>query len=182
MLSSGVYPQRRSLSFYFNELHVGDHIRMRLPGDRRWSRGQCRRVLGQRSYEVEVNGSRYRRNRRQLRSAAELPNMDTTIDDVESMHHQDETLHENRMTKAAEVHRGPEYHDTPPRPVSTPRRPIGDGPGTPEVPTPPVPKPRQSIHQSGKYMFLCVHIWERRCGDTLFDYSLDGATVFLGSH
>ena len=48
------------------ELHVGDNIRMILPGDRRWSLGQCRRVLGHRSYEVEVNGARYRRNRRQL--------------------------------------------------------------------------------------------------------------------
>ena len=133
-----------------NELHVGDHIRMRLPGDRRWSLGQCRRVLGQRSYEVEVNGSRYRRNRRQLRSTAELPNMDTAVDDVESMHHQDETLQENRMTEAAEVHRGPESHDTPPRPVSTPRRPIGDGPGTPELPTPPVPKPQHSIRDRVK--------------------------------
>ena len=35
-----------------SELHVGDNIRIRLPGDLRWSLGQCRCVLGHRSYEV----------------------------------------------------------------------------------------------------------------------------------
>ena len=66
-----------------NELHVSDNIRMRLPGDRRWSLGQCRRVMGHRSHEVEVNGAGYRRNRRRLRSTAELPKMDTAVDGIE---------------------------------------------------------------------------------------------------
>ncbi|RLJ22760.1 hypothetical protein DJ031_00300, partial [bacterium endosymbiont of Escarpia laminata] len=125
------------------ELHAGDNIRMRLPGDRRWSLGLCRRVLGHRSYEVEVNGARYRRNRRQLRSTAELPNMDTAIDDIESTH-QDEPHQRNQTTEPADVHCGPESYSTPPRPVPAPRRPIQDGPGTPNQPTPPIPMLRRS--------------------------------------
>ena len=70
---------KKALTKYYNrntnklsELHIGDNIRMRLSGDRRWSLGQCRRVLGHRPYEVEVNSARYHRNRQQLRSTAEL--------------------------------------------------------------------------------------------------------------
>ena len=74
---------------------------MRLPGDRRWSLGQCRRVLGHRSYEVEVNGSRYRRNRRQLRSTAEPP----AVDDNESVNH-DEPVRESETYDGLE---GPSY-------------------------------------------------------------------------
>ena len=45
---------------------------MKLPGRNTWSLGVCRRVLGQRSYIVEVAGHNYRRNRRQLRSTNEM--------------------------------------------------------------------------------------------------------------
>ena len=48
-------------------LKCGQAIRMRLPGREEWSLGTCTRALGNRSYEVEVCGRRYRRNRRQLR-------------------------------------------------------------------------------------------------------------------
>ena len=56
---------------------MGDNIRMRLPGDKSWSMGHCRCILGNRSYEVEVNGERYQRNRRQLRSIAEWSTIQT---------------------------------------------------------------------------------------------------------
>ena len=56
---------------------MDDNIRMRLPGEKSWSSGHCRRILGNRSYEVEVNGGRYRRNRRQLRSIAEWSTIQT---------------------------------------------------------------------------------------------------------
>ena len=46
---------------------------MRLPGKQEWSLGTCTRVLKNRSYEVEVCGRRYRRNRRQLRMTPEVP-------------------------------------------------------------------------------------------------------------
>ena len=39
----------------------------------KWSLGVCTRFLGRRSYEVEVEGRTYHRNRRQLRSTPEPP-------------------------------------------------------------------------------------------------------------
>lgn len=52
-------------------LKAGDSIRMKLPGEKKWSLGHCTRPLARRSYEVEVEGRRFRRNRRQLRSTME---------------------------------------------------------------------------------------------------------------
>lgn len=54
-------------------LRCGQAIRMRLPRKQEWTLGTCTRVLKNRSYEVEVCGRRYRRNRRQLRSTTETP-------------------------------------------------------------------------------------------------------------
>ena len=54
-------------------LKAGDSIRMKKPGEQKWSLGHCTRPLGRRSYEVEVDGRRFRRNRRQLRSTLEPP-------------------------------------------------------------------------------------------------------------
>ena len=54
-------------------LQPGRAIRMKLPGDTKWSLGSCVKILPNRSYEVEVAGRRYRRNRRQLRTTAETP-------------------------------------------------------------------------------------------------------------
>lgn len=54
------------------ELKVGEQIRMRpLPGDRtgRWERGTCLQQVAPRSYLVDVGGTRYRRNRVDLRVA-----------------------------------------------------------------------------------------------------------------
>ncbi len=52
-------------------LTAGDVIRMRCTGDSRWSLGKVIEAMGFRSYLVEVNGRRYRRNRRHLRTTAE---------------------------------------------------------------------------------------------------------------
>ena len=46
---------------------------MKLPGDTKWSLGSCVKILPNRSYEVEVAGRRYRRNRRHLRTTAGTP-------------------------------------------------------------------------------------------------------------
>ena len=46
---------------------------MKLPGDTKWSLGSCVKILPNHSYEVEVAGHRYRCNRRQLRTTAEIP-------------------------------------------------------------------------------------------------------------
>jgi hypothetical protein len=53
-------------------LQQGSAIRMRLPADKHWSLGTCIRALNNRSYEVEVRGKRYRRNRRHLRVTKEM--------------------------------------------------------------------------------------------------------------
>jgi len=45
---------------------------MKLPGENTWSKGVCLRLKGIRSYEVQVNGKVYRRNRKQLRLTSEL--------------------------------------------------------------------------------------------------------------
>ena len=50
-----------------------DSIRMRLPGEHEWSLGLVIGDEGNRSYLVEVNGKRYRRNRRWLRATPEEP-------------------------------------------------------------------------------------------------------------
>lgn len=52
-------------------LSLGQAIRMKLPGKNKWSLGRCVTILPNRSYEVDVAGRRYRRNRRQLRTTAE---------------------------------------------------------------------------------------------------------------
>ena len=44
---------------------------MRLPGEKEWSLGQVIGDVGNRSYQVEVNGKQYRRNRRWLRATPE---------------------------------------------------------------------------------------------------------------
>lgn len=46
---------------------------MRLPTDEHWLLGTCIRPINNRSYEGEVGGKRYRRNRRHLRATKELP-------------------------------------------------------------------------------------------------------------
>ena len=48
-------------------------IRMKLPGDTKWSLGSCVKTLPNHSYEVIVAGRRYRRNRGQLRTTADIP-------------------------------------------------------------------------------------------------------------
>ena len=52
-------------------LKVGEAIRMKLPGEQKWSSGHCSHLLGRYSYEVEVDGRCFRRHRHQLRSTLE---------------------------------------------------------------------------------------------------------------
>ncbi|CAB3995152.1 Hypothetical predicted protein [Paramuricea clavata] len=53
-------------------LQSGCAIRMKLRGDNRWSLGTCVRALNNRSFEVEVCGRRYHRNRRFPRATKEM--------------------------------------------------------------------------------------------------------------
>ncbi|XP_028406774.1 uncharacterized protein K02A2.6-like [Dendronephthya gigantea] len=54
-------------------LKKGQAIRMKLPNATKWTLRTCTRVLDNRSYEVDVSGRMYRRNRRQLRASQERP-------------------------------------------------------------------------------------------------------------
>ena len=54
-------------------LNAGDAVRLKLPGQQTWSPAVCIREAGPRSYEVESQGTRYRRNRRQLIKTEESP-------------------------------------------------------------------------------------------------------------
>ena len=65
------------------KLSTGDVIRMRCPGDSNWSLGKVIEVMGFRSYLVEVNGRRYRRNRKHLRTTAEQLPVQTELSDSE---------------------------------------------------------------------------------------------------
>lgn len=59
----------------------GQVIRMKLPGVTKWSPGSCVKALPNHSYEVEVTGRLYRRNRCQLGTTAEVP-PHTTLEDL----------------------------------------------------------------------------------------------------
>ena len=61
---------------------------MKLPGDTKWSLGSCVKTLSNRSYEVEVAGGHYRRNRRQLRLTAETPPPPSVEEDFPQSHQQ----------------------------------------------------------------------------------------------
>jgi len=53
------------------ELIPGELIRMYHPGNKRWLLGKCIKMVAPRSYVVEVNGVRYRRNRSFLPTTCE---------------------------------------------------------------------------------------------------------------
>ena len=54
-----------------SELKSGDIVRMKMPGETKWSKAVVSSKVASRSYKVEVNGRFYRRNRKQLRSTME---------------------------------------------------------------------------------------------------------------
>ena len=62
------------------ELSVGQAVRMKLPRGKTCF-GVCRSSLGQRSYNVEVAGQTYRRNRRQFRATSQIEPLGT-LDDL----------------------------------------------------------------------------------------------------
>ena len=57
------------------DLIPGELIRMYHPGNKRWLLGKCIKMVAPRSYVVEVNGVRYRRNRSFLRTTREESTM-----------------------------------------------------------------------------------------------------------
>ena len=70
---------------------------MRCPGDSKWSLGKVIEVMGLRSYLVEVNGRRFRRNRKHLPTTAEQLPVQTELSDTE------ESLTDETIEEQAEV-------------------------------------------------------------------------------
>ena len=67
----------------WRELIPGELIRMYHPGNKRWLLGKCVKMVASRSYVVEVNGVRYRRNRPFLRTTCEeSPMYDSCVWDL----------------------------------------------------------------------------------------------------
>ena len=52
---------------------MGEVVRLRLPGEKRWTSGVCTGTQGPRSYWVQVGSTEYRRNRRHLRKGGTPP-------------------------------------------------------------------------------------------------------------
>ena len=69
-------------------LQPGRAIRMKLPGDTKWSLGSCVKIFPNRLYEVEVANRRYRHNRHHLRTTAETPPPPSVEQDLPHNHPQ----------------------------------------------------------------------------------------------
>ena len=89
---------------------VGRAIQMKLAGDTKWSLGSCFKALPNRSYEVQVTGRSYRRNRHQLRTTTEAPPQ-TTLEDLL-----------NNDADVTDVTSPVNSQDVTPKPVTQPRR------------------------------------------------------------
>ena len=68
---------------------------MQLPGQSRWSQGECTKLVGPRSYEVTIGNTTYRRNRRQLIQAGLLSSSDTVLSESMNVHQQPEIQSSN---------------------------------------------------------------------------------------
>ena len=70
--------------FYYNRnakplpiITSGKTIRMRLPGEKRWTKGMSAQELDKRSYQVKVGSCKYRRSHRDLHNTGEKPLVDS---------------------------------------------------------------------------------------------------------
>ena len=72
------YMKQRQKHYYDRQarplklISPGDTVRMKLPSQDTWSAGTCIGLAGPRSYDVQVGGRQYRRNRRHLIPAQEV--------------------------------------------------------------------------------------------------------------
>ena len=92
-----IHRQKLKQQAYYNQhskelqqLHPGEAVQMKRPGETTWSSGECIRLVGPRSYKVRVGSRVYIRNRRQLipigkpvppNEVAEMPDQKVTEDD-----------------------------------------------------------------------------------------------------
>ena len=90
-------------------LKAGAAIRMKLPGQQKWSLGRCSRLLGRRSYEVQVDALFFRRNRHQLHSTLQPP-------PVPGNNNEEPHLTEHESSPPVLVEPIPDQCQTPPAP------------------------------------------------------------------
>ena len=130
-------------------LKVGEAIRIKLPGEHKWSLGRCSRLLGRRSYEVQVDGRCFRRNHRQLRSTLKpSPVPSSNNEELPQTENESRSPHqpENESRSPVAPEPVPAQYQTPSRPViqdsktktalNQSQRSYLDIPGEPDVPLP----------------------------------------------
>ena len=100
-------------------IQPGQAIRMKLPGNTKWSLGSCVKALPNRSYEVEVTGRRYHCNRCQLRMAETPPH--TTLEDLPN-NDADVTSPVNSQETTQPTRCQDDTSGVTPEPVTQPRR------------------------------------------------------------
>ena len=66
-------------------ISAGEAVRMRLPGEKKWTSGICTGPVGPRSYGVKVGEAEFRRNRRQLLHTSERPEIDIPAQESEQV-------------------------------------------------------------------------------------------------
>ena len=103
---------------------AGDTVRMRLPGEKRWSQGVCTGLVGPRSYGVRVGESRFVRNRRQLIRSDEQPMMPSPpeLDELPLPSASSSTAHSDGTTDLSESSSSPVDEPTVDSPPPEPRR------------------------------------------------------------
>ncbi|KAL9976868.1 hypothetical protein ACROYT_G014206, partial [Oculina patagonica] len=128
--------KREKQAHYYNrgakrlkELKPGDIVRMKPdPKDRKklWKKATCFQEVAPRSYEVVIEGKRYRRNRKDLIATQESPAIDSHVEETdESLPSDDQS---QRVIDPVQPGTPLPAHTTPERP-GTPQRP-------PEIPQP----------------------------------------------
>ena len=87
--TEAINKQKQRQQYYYDRhvkkqkpIAAGEAIRMRLPGQKTWSRGVCAGLVGPRSYRVKVGESTFVRNRRQLIRSDEIPVPSPSDDDI----------------------------------------------------------------------------------------------------
>ena len=81
-----LHQQKQKQQHYYNRqgrplkpIEQGDTVRIRLPGQYTWSPGICKARVGPRSYEIEVRGVTYRRNRSHIIPTKEQRDIDDPL-------------------------------------------------------------------------------------------------------
>ncbi|PFX13394.1 Uncharacterized protein K02A2.6 [Stylophora pistillata] len=105
-----------------SEFKSGDKVRMKMPGETKWSKAVVSSKVASHSCKVEVNGRFYRRNRRQLRSTTELfqeTPFKMDEDDLTVPDNLQEQNHPPRASSQVETYTSPPRSQLPPTPQTT---------------------------------------------------------------